>query len=159
MGDVLTSAGRHTEAIALLRPAIEREPTSFLLHHFLGLAHEGLEQYREALDALDTAVALSGRWVWPVFLSAWVHARSGNLEAATSLHDELLSRSRHEYVQPFIFGVLRAALGRMDEAFEALEQAYAERDSALFILKHWRLCHILHGDPRCHARLARLGLE
>lgn len=157
MANVLTTTGRHEEAIARLDKAIAREPEAFILYHYLALAYEGLDRFDEALQALDRAIGLSGRWVWPVFLKGWVLIRAGRRDEAIVLHDELVSRAKNEYVQPITYGLLRAALGRMDEAFEAVEETYAQRDS-IFILKNWRLCHILRGDPRYDEILTRIGL-
>ncbi len=50
-------------------------------------------------------------------------------DEAKVLLDELRERSGHEYVQPVWRVVGEALLGNMDAAFDALELAYAERDT------------------------------
>jgi hypothetical protein len=56
-------------------------------------------------------------------------------------------------------GVLSAALGRLDEAFELLDQACDERDGILPYAKHYPFFALLQRDPRMERIYRRVGLQ
>ena len=53
------TAGRFTEAVAACRELVSEDPGSSAAHVTLALAHQGLEQYDEAWEAVNTATALA----------------------------------------------------------------------------------------------------
>ena len=52
-----------------------------------------------------------------------------------------------------------ACLGKKDKAFEYLDKAYENRDSALYLIKKDAGLESLHSDPRFKAFLKKMGLE
>ena len=90
---------------------------------------------------------------------ALAYAASGKAEEAEAIYDELLARSRREYVQPSWLALINAALGKKDDAFEWLDRAYDERDAILVCVKYFRGSDPLRDDPRFDALLKRLGFE
>jgi len=78
---------------------------------------------------------------------------------AAAIYDELVKRSRSEYVPPTTLSLVSAVLGRADEAFEWLDRAYEERDALLNWVKIGPHYDPLRGDPRFAVLLARMGLE
>jgi hypothetical protein len=75
-----------------------------------------------------------------------------------AIRDELAARARREHVQRVWLGVLSAALGRMDEAFELLDQACEERDGILPYAKRYPFFALLQLDPRMERIYRRVGL-
>ena len=67
--------------------------------------------------------------------------------------DELLERSKNEYVAPSVFASLYADLGEISQAYEFLEESYAKRDIffVIFIVKY-------RNDPRFNAFFKKVGL-
>jgi serine/threonine-protein kinase len=159
LGQFLTRAGRDEEAITQLRKAIELDPSHWWPYHTLAEAYLMSSMYPESIAAAQTAITLAGPHPWSLMLLAGAYAASGRAAEAEAIYDELLARSRREYVQPFVFGWLKARLGRTDEAFEWLERAYDESDPILAVLKHYRPLDFLHDDPRFDALFKRMGLE
>jgi hypothetical protein len=86
------------------------------------------------------------------------HARAGNLDVASGILEDLLSRSDREAVAPRCFAYLYGAMGERDRAFEWMEKAYEARDSGLFFMRVNPLYDPLRSDPRFHEMLRRLGI-
>ena len=87
--------------------------------------------------------------------SAW-----GKLEAARSVHAELLARSLREYVSPFLLAVSASANRQPDEAMQFARRAYEIRDPQLIVFgKHWIGTKGLVEDPRFAELLASIGLQ
>ena len=61
-------------------------------------------------------------------------------------------------IQPFGLAMLHVALGERDQAFAALETAYAAHDQQLIWLRgEWEF-DVLHDDPRFVSLAQRIGL-
>ena len=131
LGQVLGWLRRFPDAIDRLRIARELEPTSWHANHQLGLAYRINSNYPEAIEALQTAMALAGRHPWSLMELSLAHVATGSTAQAEAICDELVARSRSEYVPPTTIAFASAALGRVDEAFDWLERAYEERDTLL----------------------------
>jgi hypothetical protein len=89
---------------------------------------------------------------------ALTYAASGSTAQAEAIHDELISRSRGEYVPPTALSFVSASLGRVDEAFEWLERAYEERDTLMTWVKLLPHFDPLRDDPRFASVLRRMEL-
>lgn len=157
LGLCLLVARRYDEAILALRRGVELDATSFLAHHYLGVAYRTHNMLAEAIAALETAAALSGRHPWPVGALCSAYAAAGRPADAQALHDELAERSRRGYVQPSAFAMLYAQLERIDEAFEHLERAVAERDPIVCFVNVWPEIDPLRDDPRYQAIVRAVG--
>jgi serine/threonine-protein kinase len=90
---------------------------------------------------------------------ATTHALSGEPQKAQKILDELIGRSRQEYVSPCCLAMIQLALGRKDEALASLERAYQERDPILVCMKRWPSWQPVYGDPRFESLLRRIGWE
>ena len=156
---VLGIAGRFPEAIDEARRAVELDPTSYLCHHSLQLTCQWSSDYAGAIAAGETALALSGRHWWALAHLAPALAASGKPDEAEAIYDEFVARSRRQYVQPTMFAIACAAVGRIDEAFSLLDRAFEERNPWLAVnLKYWPDLDPLRGDPRFAALIERVGL-
>jgi Flp pilus assembly protein TadD len=92
---------------------------------------------------------------------AYVHAISDDVEKAEQELRELneLRASGDSYVPPFHMALIYVALGKLDEAFACLEEAYAERDQWLVFLKVEPRLDSLRGFPRFQDLLRRLNFD
>ncbi|MFB3111384.1 MAG: protein kinase [Gemmatimonadales bacterium] len=157
LGLILWGAGRAREAIPLLEKAIEQDPAYFFLYRCLGLACQAESMYPEAIAALEQAANLLGREPVGLMDLATTHALSGEPQKAQKILDELIGRSRQEYVSPCCLAMIQLALGRKDEALASLERAYQERDPILVCMKRWPSWQPVYGDPRFESLLRRIG--
>ncbi|MFQ5790514.1 MAG: tetratricopeptide repeat protein, partial [Acidobacteriota bacterium] len=157
LGIVLWGGGRSREAIPLLERAVEQDPAYFFLYRCLGLAYHAESMHPEAIAALEQATILSGRDYIVRTELAIARALSGEPQKAETILNELIARSRQEYVSPLFLAVIQLALGRKEEALASLERAYDKRDPTLVTLKHWPFVQPLHGDPRFESLLKRIG--
>jgi TolB-like protein/Tfp pilus assembly protein PilF len=159
LGQVLAFLGRFPDAIDQLRSALELDPTSWHANQMVGMAYRLNSNYPEAIEALQTAMALAGRQPWSLMELALTYAASGSKGQADAIYDELVARSRGEYVPPATLSFVSAELGREDEAFEWLERAYDERDAFLTWVKQLPHFDPLRDDPRFDVLLEKMGLE
>ncbi|UCC83992.1 MAG: tetratricopeptide repeat protein, partial [Gemmatimonadota bacterium] len=157
-GQFLCHVGRYEEAIPQLRKAIELDPSHWYAHNMLAEAYRLNSMYPEAISAVRTAIALAGPHPWNLLSLAGTYAASGKGAEAEAIYDELLARSRREYVPPTSLVWVSAVLGRKDEAFEWLDRAYEERDPLLALTKHLLLFDPLRDDPRFQDLLRRMNL-
>jgi TolB-like protein/tetratricopeptide (TPR) repeat protein len=158
LGQVLAWLGRFPDAIDRLRTALELDPTSWHANQILGMAYRLDSNYPEAIEALQTAMALAGRHPWSLMELALTYAASGSQAQAEAIYDELVARSRGEYVPPTTLSFVSAVLGRVDEAFEWLERAYEDHDMLMTWVKLLPHFDPLRDDPRFEDLLRRMNL-
>ncbi|PYO64176.1 MAG: hypothetical protein DMD70_02300 [Gemmatimonadetes bacterium] len=83
----------------------------------------------------------------------------GKLDEARAIRDELVRRSRGEYVQPTTLAMVSAATGERDEALALLHRACDEHDPFLiFTLYGFPTTARLREDPRFAEIRERMGL-
>ena len=148
--------GEPARALEQSRRTLERFPHSLLTWYVLGLSHLSLGQVDEGITALEKATSLSREPFGLGYLGC-AYALGGRLEDARALLDELLARKTERFVplKPFI--LLYAALGDVDHALDALEDAYDQRDPMLLALTAVPLFARLRGQPRFEALLSRVA--
>ena len=86
------------------------------------------------------------------------HARAGHGREARLVLAELRSLSRQRYVSPYLFATIHSVLGEKDEALAWLENARANREQFLVILKVDMSLDSLRTDPRFQDLLRHVGL-
>jgi len=135
--------------------AIELDPGSFRPRLILGLCHLLEERPEEALKAFESdavGTVVSGR----IFV-ARAHAAAGRHDEARRILREL--DASEEYLRSEFMAAGWAALGDLDRAFAALEQAYEDRSAGLIYLHVDPSYDPLRHDERYHDLVRRIGLR
>lgn len=124
----------------------------------LGWAYEQKRMFPESLSNLREAAQLTHNF--PFVLSAYGEAlaESGDRPGATETLARLAERAKARYVSAYDVGLIYAALGEKDRAFDWLARAQRERASFLPYITWDRRADSLRADPRYHDLLQQLGL-
>jgi TolB-like protein/Tfp pilus assembly protein PilF len=185
-GNLLASLGRVTECIVATRKAIELDPLSADAWSNLGSAYFiDRNQYREAREALDRALAINPESSFAKFNLVTLELLEGHAQEALSVSrragevfsqtsvamaehtlgharesqlalDELIAKYAHD--SAYQVAEVHAWRGEPDKAFEWLERAYEQRDGGISSIKIDPLLKPLWTDARFAAMLKKLGL-
>jgi tetratricopeptide (TPR) repeat protein len=144
--------GRLTEAEASARRALEISPTFTYGHYFLSLV---LLKQGKGAEALSEAQKESEEGGRTMGLALAHHALGQRAQA-----DAALARLERDYGDSLATYVAEvyAFRGQNDRAFEWLDRAFAQHDSALYYVKQDVLLASLQADPRFAAFLRRMKL-
>jgi TolB-like protein/DNA-binding winged helix-turn-helix (wHTH) protein len=151
-------AGRHNEAVEEAGKAVERVPRFFLTHLCMVLACAAKSRFEEAARYAGRAVALSGSGPMMVAVLGQVHACAGRVREARKVLDRLARASRWRYVPWYWVAAIHALLGRKDEAFACLQDAFDDHCNWLPWLKVDPRFASLRSDPCFAALVRRVGL-
>jgi TolB-like protein/Tfp pilus assembly protein PilF len=158
-GWILMSAGRFDDARRELETTIAMNRDFQLSHWFLGQLDFAQGRYPAAVEALETATAMSGRLSRRVADLAEASAFAGRQDRALELLGELERRSgAGEYVSRYDFAIVHAGLGDRDRAFQELEAALAERTWQVVNMGIDPMLAPLRSDPRFGQLLLQAGL-
>ena len=161
-------ARRFDDSIRQCRWVLEAEPNFVTAHFRTGLAYEQLGRYAEAVEAFQSAVALSADDSKAEAAApfkggadaraslAHTYALRGEREAARAILSELEEYAGRAYVPPHDIALIYSALGERDKAFEWLKLAYQERFSLLVLLELDPRFDNLRADPRFRNLLGRI---
>ena len=108
------------------------------------------------MEAFETANSEPDDF-WRLWSFAILHYLSGSREEAESELQRLISE--HADGNAYQIAEVLAVHNKTDEAFEWLERANEERDAGVTHAKANRRFTSLHGDPRWHALLSKIGFE
>ena len=158
VGQSFYFARRYDEAIKLYRRMLAVESSYRWTHYLLGCAYRQMNWYSEAIAEFEEALKLMPGE--PVVNSdlAYTYAVAGQTEQATSKVVELEELARSAYVSPYDLAVAYLGLGDKEKAFALLEQAYAEHDDGLLMLKIDPLLDTLRSEDRFKKLLQQVGL-
>lgn len=147
--------GDFSRALSEARKTLELFSDSLQAWYAVGLSHIALGQRQEAVVALEKAVSLSREAVALGYLGT-AYALVGRCEDTRALLNELHALRAHRFVplKPFI--ILHLALGEIEPALAAIEEAYNARDPIVFALGVTPPFAALRGHPRFEAVLERL---
>jgi len=153
-------AGQFDRAIQASKRAIAMDPSIMYAHLELGLTYLGRSMYEDALAEFQKEKEVSaGAHPWAEVAIGNAYMQMGKPDEAQKVLDDLLERSRTEYVSPFPLACLHFVLGKNDEGFPLLDQAYLEQDPWLCYLKiSWDLDSI-RSDPRYIELLKKMNLN
>jgi TolB-like protein/DNA-binding winged helix-turn-helix (wHTH) protein/Flp pilus assembly protein TadD len=151
-------ARRYDRAVEQGSKQLTRDPGVIQLHYWMGISHAEKGTFPAAVEQLRKAIELSHRNSIYVAGLAYTYAKEGKLREARQLLGELETRSHQQYVPPYRFAAVYAALGETDKAFESLEKSYEERGLHLSNLGVDPMLDTLRSDARFESLLHRMGL-
>ena len=149
----------HEHAAERARRAIVIDPEFWVGYMMLGQASEQLGETDIALDALTTAIRLSGGNSKPVGLRGYILAKIGQTRPAREMVTMLDELSRTRYVPPYAPALIYAGLEEDQKVFDALEHAYESRDVHLVFLPVDPKWDRFRAQPRFEVLLQQCGFE
>jgi tetratricopeptide (TPR) repeat protein len=145
-------AGRQAEAAPAFKHALELAPERSSEHCLLGRLYLLESHPHEALAEIEQEKQLS----WRLFgLALAYHALGRKKESDASLAELIEKFAKGN---PYQVAEVYAFRGQTDLAFQWLDRACTEPDSALREIKSEPLLSNLRGDPRYMALLKKMGL-
>jgi TolB-like protein len=152
LSGIYLRAGRFADSEAEIRKVLEISPTYESAPYRLGIV---LLSQGNAVDALTAMQETRSEQLRTRGLVNVYHALNRHSES-----DAALAWMTREHANDDAFGIAQAHAfrGELNEAFEWLDRAYAQKDVVLYRIKGDPLLKNLEGDPRYHAFLQRMNL-
>ena len=157
LSSVYICAGRYQEAANASRTAIELDANSFLSHYFLGTALCGMRRFDEALAAINDSMVISGRHQYTVSVLSWLYYEKGEIGEAQKIFDELITRSKSEFISSLSLAVAAYASKNFDRAYEYMEQSFVEKSSLLVSIDVYPFFSFVQKDPRFRPFIKRMN--
>jgi len=153
---VAYAAGDYPAAIEIARNTIDMDPEFVRARRVLAQAYLQSGRLADAVQELETSAALTDH---PVLLGWLAHARA--ITGRTCDAEAIVARmlTQEGYRQHYALAIAYIGLGRIDEAFEALDVACLDRDPLLTHVAVEPRFDPLRGDARFAALLSRMGLS
>jgi serine/threonine-protein kinase len=160
LGLVLTFGGRAEESMIEAQKAIRLDPQALYGYWIVVMARLAGREYAGAIEDAQRSIPRFGRHAWLLMGLAIAHAQLEQLEPAEAIFDELVARSRTEYVQGAVLAVTAMAIGRRDEAVSRWLRAADDRDPMMAVLMQRGILAVeLREQPEHQALLQRLGWD
>lgn len=158
VGWMLYFMGRNDEALGQLNRTAAMDPNFWLPHMYLGHVYEKKGMPAKAIEEFEKARRIDGSI--PEILAALgrAYAVSGRKNDALKVLADLRALRKQRYVPAYPEAVVLTALGRNDEAFSKLEDAFEERSYYITWLKIDPELEPLHSDIRYKDLMRRVGL-
>ena len=154
---VLINAGKFEEAIQAAKMAIELDAGSFPGYRSLGISLAALNKYEEAIEALETSVKLSARHPWVLSELSTVYSLSDQVTESQKIMDELVIRSKAEFIPGLSLAVTAYSIKDYDKAAEYLELAFTQHDGSLTSMKGGLMSSFVRTDPRFQPFFKRMN--
>jgi DNA-binding SARP family transcriptional activator/TolB-like protein len=182
----LSWVGRHEEAVAVTKRAIELDPVAPHVSTWLGIYYFMARRYDEAIGHLNKVVALEPDYrdahIWLCYSyakkgmheeaareservtgyrqswwpEAWILAVAGQSAQARNLINQIPAEESETPVSSYFLAPILGELGEKDRAFAALERAYRGRTPMMAVLKVDPRIDSLRDDPRFEDLLRRM---
>jgi tetratricopeptide (TPR) repeat protein len=155
-GWLLLEAGRNEQAIAELRKALDIDPDYLLALPLLAGALVRRSRHEPAVSTMRRVVSMAGTSPFHLGWLGWSLGVAGERAEAQGICEELVKRSRSEYISPLYVAWVLSGLQEADDALVWLEKAFEERNIYLLF---WRLpvFDSLTADPRFHDLRSRFS--
>jgi TolB-like protein/Tfp pilus assembly protein PilF len=151
---------QYDKAIDACQNVLAMDEGFWRAHFDLAQIYFRKEMYDETLAEIQKAEALLKDWQpWIEWLRGITYARMGKREDAQQVLNNLLERSKQQYVPPSAFADFCFALEENKQGFEWLEQAYKQRVPYLAWLRTDPFYDSVRSDPRFVAILKKIGLD
>jgi tetratricopeptide (TPR) repeat protein len=129
-----TCRGDYDAGIASGKKGLELYPYLIVGRTHYALALEYAGQMKEALAEYRLARVIAPDTSWLAVLEARCLAKSGQIERAEEIAEELIETRLTEYVDAYYVALLLDALGHRDDAISELERAMEENSATLYML-------------------------
>jgi tetratricopeptide (TPR) repeat protein len=159
LGSALCFARRYDEGIAELRAGLAIDSGNASTYWDLASCHEARGMMAEAAAETRRGLQIAPRYPFLLAETGRLAAAGGNRAQALRIAADLTARSGDSRVWSETIGLIYAALGENDRAFEFLDRAERERSPSLLWAKVDPLWDSLRGDARFPDLLRRLRLQ
>jgi TolB-like protein/DNA-binding winged helix-turn-helix (wHTH) protein/Tfp pilus assembly protein PilF len=156
LGRMYREAHQYDEAAKQCKQSLVLDPNFSMGHWCLGQVYLAKRQYVEATSELKRANDL-GTTPLIVCDLGCVYAASGKKTEARAILHSLESKSRFNYISPYLIASIHSQLGEKDEAFNWLEKAFDRRDGISYLAAD-PMMDPLRSDPRFADLIQRLHL-
>ena len=146
-------------AIVQAQRTLDRHPDFLLAHFWLGSAYRQRRMFPQAIQQFEE---LHKRYPDnSALLMAYGHALglSGDRAGAEKALRDLKAQAQSRYVPSVYFAGMFTALGDLDQAFQWLDKAYAEKNDRLVYLGVDPIADPLRSDPRFSILMKKVGLQ
>lgn len=154
----LLVAHESDKALAVTEKALEMDANFPWALHYRCRAFLQKEDFRQAIEFCDKALAASNQSLYMKANLAYVHARAGRTTEARRILAELKATARTNHVSPYNFAMIHSALGEQAATLMYLNQAAIERDFLIPALKNDACFLNLRDDSQFKEILRRVNL-
>jgi TolB-like protein/Tfp pilus assembly protein PilF len=134
LGFYYSLRGYHEEAVKVLEHALEIDPLSPVINHYLGEAYIGVGRYDDAIHQADKLLELNPQMRIVIELKGWAVGQKGDWRKALELFQEVHRLTNHPLKGLTPMGFAYAKLGMRDLALECIrkmEQRQQEEPDAV----------------------------
>jgi DNA-binding winged helix-turn-helix (wHTH) protein/TolB-like protein len=148
---------QYDRAVDVINRKLEANPNFAPFHEWLGLMYEQQGRTTEAIEEFQKAINLS-QGIDGTGALGHIYAASGKVRDAENTLRMLDDLTKKSYVSPYQKALIYAGLGKEDEAFKLLENAYRERSLLALSVKFDPRLNKLREDPRFQDFMRRTGI-
>ena len=150
------AADRIEDAIRAGQRSVQLDPNYVYFDPPLADAYRAKGDFNQAVELYEKAQAVTH---FPSVGLGITYATMGRGEDARRVLDQLIDKSRQQYVAADSIAVIYVALGEKDEAFRWLDRACQEHSGSFYSYMFRSEFRPLHSDPRFADILRRIGLD
>jgi TolB-like protein/Tfp pilus assembly protein PilF len=154
-GHTLYLARRYEEGIVECEKSLEIDPNFILGIHVMGMCRALQGSMHEAIEIGERTAMMAGRAPFYLGVLGHYYARSGAVEAARAILDELDAVADTRYVPPHCQTYIYAGLNDLDRALEWQAKAQDDGASPFYYLSP--LIENLRADPRHVDQMRKMG--
>ena len=155
LGMQLHAAGDYTAAAAQFKKALALAPNFGTAHLLLGRTYVEQHEFAAAIREFEEAVRRNAADAGEL---GHAYALAGNRPAATRILDDLLRRSRSEYVRPLQVALVYLGLGDRARAIDWIERAYRDREGIVTAFSTDPRLAPIADDARFRSIMEKAGL-
>ena len=159
LGWALLHAGRYDEGLEQYQKGLELVPNFPQSHGLLGGFYMRRGMTEEALEQARKVESLLGGTLPPSYMGGlgYFYGMVGQRSKALNILNQLKKRAEKEYVPASALAKIYLGLGNTEQALQLLEQAYADHDVNLVLLKvSWKY-DPLRSNPRFQDLMRRMN--